>query len=41
VPGERNARARRAEALGLVVLALLLAATILARWGGIIAWSAR
>jgi hypothetical protein len=36
-----HARARRAEVLGLLVLAVLLALMILARWGGIVAWSAR
>ncbi len=41
VPDEPNARIRRAEALGLFVLALLLAMMILARWGGVIPWSAR
>ncbi len=41
VPDDPNARVRRAEALGLFVLALLLAMMILARWGGVIPWSAR
>jgi hypothetical protein len=41
VPDEPASRARRAEALGLVVLALLLGLMILVRWGGIIPWSAR
>jgi hypothetical protein len=41
VADEPHARVRRAEALGLLVLAVLLAAMVLIRWGGLISWSAR
>jgi hypothetical protein len=30
-----------AEAIGLIVIAVMLAVMILLRWGGIIPWSAR
>ena len=34
-------RALRAETIGLIVIAVMLALMILARWGGILAWRAR
>jgi hypothetical protein len=34
-------RVLRAETIGLIVIAVLLAIMVLARWGGIIHWSAR
>jgi hypothetical protein len=41
VDEEPKTRALRAETIGLIVLAVMLAIMILARWGGIIPWSAR
>ena len=38
---EPNKRPLQAETIGLVVIAVMLALMILARWGGIIPWSAR
>jgi hypothetical protein len=36
-----KSRALRAETIGLIVIAVMLAIMILARWGGILHWSAR
>ena len=41
MPDEPKTRALRAETIGLIVIALMLAIMILLRWGGIIPWSAR
>jgi hypothetical protein len=41
VADEPKSRVVSAETIGLIVIALMLAVMILARWGGIIAWSAR
>jgi hypothetical protein len=41
VADEPKSRVVSAEAIGLIVIAVMLAIMILARWGGIIAWSAR
>jgi hypothetical protein len=41
MPDEPKTRALRAETIGLIVIAVMLAIMILLRWGGIIPWSAR
>jgi hypothetical protein len=41
VDEEPKTRALRAETIGLMVIAVILAIMILARWGGLIPWSAR
>jgi hypothetical protein len=41
MPDEPKIRVLRAETIGLIVIAVMLAIMILARWGGIIPWSAR
>ena len=41
VADEPKSRVVSAETIGLIVIAVMLAIMILARWGGIIAWSAR
>ncbi len=41
VKNEPRSRATRAEALGLVLIALAILAATLARWGGYLPWSAR
>jgi hypothetical protein len=41
VPDDSKHRVLRAETIGLIVIAGMLAIMILARWGGIIHWSAR
>jgi len=41
VADEPKSRVVSAETIGLIVIAALLAIMILARWAGIIAWSAR
>jgi hypothetical protein len=41
VPEDPKRRVLRAETIGLIVIAVLLALMILVRWGRIIPWSAR
>jgi len=41
VTGDSKHRVVRAETVGLIVIAVVLAIMVLARWGGIIHWSAR
>jgi hypothetical protein len=41
VAGKPKSRVMSAETIGLIVIAAMLAIMILARWAGIIAWSAR
>jgi hypothetical protein len=41
VTHEPKHRALRTETIGLIVIAVIVAIMILARWGGIIPWSAR
>ena len=41
VADEPKSRVVSAETIGLIVIAVMLAIMILARWAGIIAWSAR
>ena len=41
VAEDRNRRVLRAETIGLIVIAILLAIMIVLRWGRIIPWSAR
>jgi hypothetical protein len=41
VADEPKNRALTAETIGLIVIGVMLALMILARWGGIISWSAR
>jgi len=41
VAGEPKSRVVSAETIGLIVIAVMLAIMILARWSGVIAWSAR
>jgi len=41
VAEDRNRRVLRAETVGLIVIAILLAIMIVLRWGRIIPWSAR
>jgi hypothetical protein len=36
-----KSRALKAETIGLIVIAVMLMLMILARWGGLIPWSAR
>jgi hypothetical protein len=38
---EPKTRALKAETIGLIVIAVMLALMILARWGGLIPWGAR
>jgi hypothetical protein len=41
VSDDPKTRVLRAETVGLIVIAVVLAIMILARWGGMIPWSAR
>jgi len=41
VAEDPKSRVLSAEVIGLIVIAVMLAIMILARWAGIIAWSAR
>ncbi|MBZ5630674.1 MAG: hypothetical protein LAO06_17605 [Acidobacteriia bacterium] len=41
VADEPKTRVLSAETIGLIVIAVMLAIMILARWGGIIPWGAR
>jgi hypothetical protein len=41
VADEPKSRVVSAETIGLIVIAVMLAIMILARWAGIISWSAR
>ena len=41
MPDDPKTRALSAETIGLIVIAVMLMLMILARWGGIIPWSAR